>query len=645
MNNMLQDTIDHLNRFLGKPSYQLNTILENKITIFQTDDIVDNYANKDDFLEHEDNIIERTIDKIADNGEIFLKQYGFIINEANLQKALAYVQKDKNLKILPFYNYYEDNTTEVKLKNGIRRYFQELEEKTLIYLIEHKQIWLYLTFNYDSSNVINIGPATLLFTDKVFTNDMLGNILYDNIEIANKTKHVNTTNFIITNQVFNNLSKTAKQNYQKWLTPDNVFYFIRKPRCWQSTYELELRRMYRSNELDGLNSFLAPFYFEFYQENNLEYVKFILPKVKELLAKYNPKERKVLQNKLFKDIYNYYLTNNYLKNKYELPDIINKISLHNINHQENLINNKSAKLTNYQPIKLKQEPFAQTLANLTQPVTPVKYDTNIYYNYDKLIKDYYSDLFDKTIGKIAYNHDDYYQDYVFENNDETKECLLKTLKSQHSTMIEKIKTHYFTVLTKSSFSLKLPPDNIKSLNYNLSKTKTGIIKKAERYYNYLLISTLDQKSLKEIFQAFLTNLNNNLNKKYEPSFNYQIEQTKIANYNLLLANPIIDYQDLLDNTNIEIKQFNEFHFNYQQSNNIINIKNLPIDLNNNKYKHDAYDVQLDFTHDLLDNTVPVSLQHLEITLKNKYDWYQYNHQLLNNKDQKFLKQLIQKQGR
>lgn len=645
MNNMLQDTIDHLDRFLGKPSYQLNTILENKIKIFQADTTVDTYANKEDFLEHEDNIIERTIEEIADNGEIFLKQYGFIINEANLCKALAHVQKDKNLKILPFYNYYEDNTTEVKLKNGIRRYFQELEEKTLSYLIEHKQIWLYLTFNYDSSNVINMGPSTLLFTDKVFTNDMLGNILYDNIEIANKTKHVNTTNFIITKQVFNNLSKTAKQNYQKWLTPDNAFYFIRKPRCWQSTYELELRGMYRSNELDGLNSFLAPFYFEFYQENNLEYVKFILPKVKELLAKYNPEERKVLQNKLFKDIYNYYLTNNYLKNKYELPDIINKISLHNINHQENLINNKSAKLTNYQLIKLKQEPFAQTLANLTQPVTTVKYNINIHYNYDKLIKDYYSDLFDKTVAKIAYNHDDYYQDYVFENNDETKECFLKTLKSQHSTMIEKIKTNYFTVLTNSSFSLKLPPDNIKSLNYNLNKTKTGIIKKAERYYNYLLISTLDQKSLKEIFQAFLTNLNNNLNKKYEPSFNYQIEQTKIANYNLLLANPIVDYQDLLENTNIEIKQFNEFHFNCQQSNNIINIKNLPIDLNDNKYKHDAYDVQLDFVNDLLDNTVPVSLQHLEIKLKNKYDWYQYNHQLLNNKDQKFLKQLIQKQGR
>lgn len=645
MNNMLQDTIDHLDRFLGKPSYQLNTILENKIKIFQADTTVDTYANKEDFLEHEDNIIERTIEEIADNGEIFLKQYGFIINEANLRKALAHVQKDKNLKILPFYNYYEDNTTEIKLKNGIRRYFQELEEKTLIYLIEHKQIWLYLTFNYDSSNVINMGPSTLLFTDKVFTNDMLGNILYDNIEITNKTKHVNTTNFIITNQVFNNLSKTAKQSYQKWLIPDNAFYFIRKPRCWQSTYELELRRMYRSNELDGLNSFLAPFYFEFYQENNLEYVKFILPKVKELLTKYNPEERKVLQNKLFKDIYNYYLTNNYLKNKYELPDIIDKISLNNINHQENLINNKSAKLTNHQPIKLKQEPFAQTLANLTQPITPVKYDTNIYYNYDKLIKDYYSDLFDKTVAKIAYNHDDYYQDYVFENNQETKEYFLKTLKSQHSTIIKQIKTHYFTILTQSNFSLKLPPDNIKNLNYNLSKTKTGIIKKAERYYNYLLISTLDQKSLKEIFQAFLTNLNNNLNKKYEPSFNYQIEQTKIANYNLLLANPIVDYQDLLENTNIEIKQFNEFHFNCQQSNNIINIKNLPIDLNDNKYKHDAYDVQLDFVNDLLDNTIPVSLQHLEIKLKNKYDWYQYNHQLLNNKDQKFLKQLIQKQGR
>lgn len=645
MNNMLQDTIDHLDRFLGKPTYSLNTILENKINIFQTDDIVDDYVNKDEFLEHGDDMINYTMYEMVDNSEIFSKQYGFIINEANLRNALAHVQKDKNLKVLPFYNYYEDNTTEVKLKNGIRRYFQELEEKTLIYLIEHKQIWLYLTFNYDSSNTKNIGPATLLFTDKVFTNDMLGNILYDNIEIANKTKHVNTTNFIITNQIFNNLSKTAKQSYQKWLTPDNAFYFIRKPRCWQSTYELELRGMYRSNELDGLNSFLAPFYFEFYQENNLEYVKFILPKVKELLAKYNPEERKVLQNKLFKDIYNYYLTNNYLKNKYELPDIINKISLHNINHQENLINNKSARLTNYQSIKLKQEPFAQTLANLTQPVTPVKYDTNIYYNYDKLIKDYYSDLFDKTIGKIAYNHDDYYQNYVFENNHEIKECFLKTLKSQHSTMIEKIKTNYFTVLTNSSFSLKLPPDNIKSLNYNLNKTKTGIIKKAERYYNYLLISTLDQKSLKEIFQAFLTNLNNNLNKKYEPSFNYQIEQTKIANYNLLLANPIVDYQDLLENTNIEIKQFNEFHFNCQQSNNIINIKNLPIDLNDNKYKHDAYDVQLDFVNDLLDNTVPVSLQHLEIKLKNKYDWYQYNQQLLNNKDQKFLKQLIQKQGR
>ena len=81
---------------------------------------------------------------------------------------------------------------------------------------------------------------------------------------------------------------------------------------------------------------------------------------------------------------------------------------------------------------------------------------------------------------------------------------------------------------------------------------------------------------------------------------------------------------------------------YIVSNNIINIKNLPIDLNDNKYKHDAYDVQPDFTNDLLDNTIPVSLQHLGIKLKNKYDWYQYNHQLLNNKDQKFLKQLIQK---
>ena len=182
---MLQDTIDHLDRFLGKPSYQLNTILENKIKIFQADTTVDTYINKEDFLEHENNIIERTIEEIADNDEIFLKQYGFIINEANLRKALAHVQKDKNLKILPFYNYYEDNTTEIKLKNGIRHYFQELEEKTLIYLIEHKQIWLYLTFNYDSSNVINMGPSTLLFTDKVFTNDMLGNILYDKLEIAN----------------------------------------------------------------------------------------------------------------------------------------------------------------------------------------------------------------------------------------------------------------------------------------------------------------------------------------------------------------------------------------------------------------------------------------------------------------------------
>ena len=645
---MLQDTIDHLDRFLGKPAYSLEKILENKITIFHTNEVVDDYATKDIFLENGDDMINYAMNKIADNGEIFSKQYGFIINEADLRNALAHIQKDKNLKVLPFYNYYEDDTTEVKLKNGIRRYFQELEERTLRYLIEHKQVWLYLTFNYDSSNIINFGPATLLFTDKVFTNEMLSHIRYDNIDIGNKTKHVNTTNFIITKQVFNNLSKAAKQKYQKYLTPENAFYFVRKPRCWQSTYELELRRMYRYNELNDLNSFLAPFYFEFYQENNLEYVKFILPKVQELLAKYNLEERKILQNKLFKDIYDYHLTNNYLSKKYDLPDIIKKTPIHKLNYHENLINNQSAKLTNYQPVKLKQEPFAQTLASLTEPVTPVKYDTNIHANYPELIEDYYYDLFNETVAKMSYNRDDYYQDYEFDNN---KEYFLETLKSQYSAMIEQIKTHYFTILTKLSFSLELPPNTIKDLSNNLNKTKMGIIEKTEKYYNYLLISTLDQKSLKEIFQAFLANLNNNLNSRCEPSFNYQIEQTKIANYNLLLANPIIDYQDLIENTNIEILQYNEFHFNCQQSDNIINIKNLPTDLTKSikididKYKHDAYDVRIDFNHSLLDNTIPVSLQHLEIKLKNKYDWYQYNHQLLDNKDQEFLKQLIQKQGR
>ena len=362
------------------------------------------------------------------------------------------------------------------------------------------------------------------------------------------------------------------------------------------------------------------------------------------LQKYNPDTRKVVTNKIFKKIFDYQLTNNFLKDYACWTNKIAERPIPQITNNETIVLNQQQNILNQPDKPLKQSHFAQVLTCLSKPITPIKYDTTINYNYQKLADSFQNKLTETTKANFKYRRTAFYQNYDCFNKTEVFLAYLDNNKDFKPKLKKQIKNHYFNAFQFYNFEIDLPADNFEDANNNL--TKHRIMERNDyTYYSYLLISTIDQKTLKQLMQIYLKQVVIFDQGKNIPIFNYQIEQTEIGNYQLLLANPIVDYQNLLGLGNCTINHFDEYHFNYRQSQSTLNLKNLPCDLTkietteNDYLEHDAFTTYIEFVHALINNTIPLILQQYTIHLKSHREWFKHNNELLKNKNSKFLDKL------
>lgn len=635
---MLDDNINYLNRFLGLPSHTFNDILTSQFTIFKPKGTVHEYSDKNAFRNYQSSLLEDIT--AFNNDKIYQRQYGFIIKEQDLTNAFNYITKNTRIsvKMKQTIGPFPISDTFERTNYGIAHYFKTLNLAVFYYLIEHHQIWLYLTYKIDE-------PKTYLFNDFNFSTDLFSSyITKAKYRIVYQTIHNYANNFIITDQCFNKLPQNLKQQVQKWLIPKNAFTVKHKNNKLTSEDKMNLQELLSLNDLAGLNSLIAPYVLKFYEENGIKYVDFTLPKIQEQLQKYNSDERKVITNRIFKKMFNCQLTNNFIKDYTYWTNKIYERPIPKITNNETIVLNHNHGILNQSNKLLKQSHFTQVLTYLSKPVIKAKYDTTIHYNYQKLAADFKTKAMDTNKIDFSHRRTAFYQNYDCFNKTQKFLKYLNDAQDFKPALKRQLKSHYFDAFQFYNFDIDLPVNNFKDVNNNLTKHRR-MEQNDFNYHSYLLISTLDQTTLKQLMQIYLKQLAVYYQRENVPIFNYQIEQTKIGNYQLILANPIVDYQDLLAVGNCDINPFYEYHFNCRQAQSILNLKNLPCDLTKVKstesdyLKHDAFTNYIEFGYALINNTIPLILQQYTIHVKSHKDWFKHNNDLLKNKNSKFLDKL------
>lgn len=635
---MLNDNINYLNRFLGLPSHTFNDILTSQFTIFKPKGTVHEYSDKNAFRNYQSSLLEDIT--AFNNDKIYQRQYGFFIKEQDLTNAFNYITKNTRIsaKMKQTIGPFPISDTFERTNYGIAHYFKTLNLAVFYYLIEHHQIWLYLTYKINE-------PKTYLFNDFNFSTDLFSSyITKAKYRTVYQTIHNYANNFIITDQCFSQLPQNLKQQVQKWLIPENAFTVKHKNNKLTSEDKMNLQELLSLNNLAGLNSLIAPYVLKFYEENGIKYVDFTLPKIQEQLQKYNSDERKVITNRIFKKMFNCQLTNNFIKDYTYWTNKIYERPIPKITNNETIVINHNHGILNQSNKLLKQSHFTQVLTYLSKPVTKAKYDTTIHYNYQKLATDFKTKAMDTNKIDFSHRRTAFYQNYDCFNKTQKFLKYLNDVQDFKPALKRQLKSHYFDAFQFYNFDIDLPVNNFKDVNNNLTKHHR-MEQNDFNYHSYLLISTLDQTTLKQLMQIYLTQTAVYYQRKNVPIFNYQIEQTKIGNYQLILANPIVDYQDLLAVGNCDINPFYEYHFNCRQAQSILNLKNLPCDLTKVKstesdyLKHDAFTNYIEFGYALINNTIPLILQQYTIHIKSHRDWFKYNNDLLKNKNSKFLDKL------
>lgn len=634
---MLDDNIKYLNRFLGLPSHTLNDILTSEFTIFKPRGTVYEYTDKNDFLNDQSSLLDDITSNVNDNF-LYQRQYGFFIKEQNLANALNYVTKNARISANTKHSLFPAYDKFARTNQGIIHYFKTLNLAVFYYLIAHRQIWLYLNYKANKTK-------TYLFDDFNFSSDLFRDYIAKAKYKRNyQTAHHYANNFIITDQCFQQLPQNLKQQIQKWLVPENAFTVKHKNNKLTSEDKMRLEELISLNDLDGLNSLIAPYILKFYEENGIKYVDFTLPKIQEQLQKYNSDERKVIANRIFKKMFDRQLTNNFLKDYDYWINKVHERPIPKITNNETIVLNHQHDILNQSNKQLKQSHFTQVLTYLSKPVTKAKYDTTIHYNYQKLAADFETKFIKPNEITFKYRRTAFYQNYDCYNRTKLFLACLNDAPDFKPALKKQLKNHYFDAFQLYNFEIYLPVNNFKDVNNNLTKHRKIELNDFQ-YHSYLLISTLKQTTLKQLIQIYLKQLAVYNQRENVPVFNYQIEQTTIGNYQLLLANPIVDYQDILGIGNCDINPFYEYHFNYRQSQSTLNLKNLPCDLTkvktikSNYLEHDAFTNHIEFGYALINNTIPLILQQYTIHIKLHKQWFKHNNDLLKNKNSKFLDKL------
>lgn len=203
-----------------------------------------------------------------------------------------------------------------------------------------------------------------------------------------------------------------------------------------------------------------------------------------------------------------------------------------------------------------------------------------------------------------------------------------------------------------------------NLKYNYQHEEKQLL--AVEYPAFITINSFSFAQQKEMMIKAINQINQQAIKVNAPIISYQFEQAHYGNLNLTLANPIIDYQQLLDSTNYELsdtkeiptvlknyylKHYHEYHINYKQKYIPVTIKNLPYYFNDEGDQHkrnsdfyqetDYHDITSAHNFDLsYDNYLDLELFSITVNPPTNNSIKNVNQQLLAKHDPDFISYLI-----
>ena len=592
-------------------------------------------------------------DFLSDYTQSTNEQIGFIVRQKSITELINKYQDTIELEVAnndPNANFFS---------YALKEYLIELTKKIIIDLAAKDQIWFYYYNNNqgttfiknaftsnetDYSSFIN----TLKYNDK-FSADIKGtfsdyiNLKLEQAALKKLPKNLNTDIFNLTTKEeakditfkyevnhFNYfdfiLNEEEYQKYQNQLTPNVAMYYQKHDDLGFLQINPKLSDFINDCELKQITSFLTNSILDF-DENQPEKATFILPAIKqavEPLANYlQPliyhNSMSFLYDFKFKEFANHQQVKLIIENQH-----------YNFNNQHKKIefnNNKKP---------LKQPQFNQQLIKLNQPYQKEFDQKQLHYPKRLFDANNMNEFMPDTQYKNNYFYKLYHeQPYIaYDPNDPKTKSYIKT-PVYESTAYDAYHYNYGNFYVFSTDSFKEQKDLIR---HALSADKNEYENDTEKY--------LAQK-----YQQTFTELLNNY-MFYNPKtwYNYDIKQYRYGQYNLTIAQPIFDYNQIFANDILHDNFKRDIdHIIVRVTPEIANdqndlmIKNLPYnpapELTTAKtpayYLLAQYDTVWSFG-DII--KIPIHLTY--INLANKYLITKYNQKLLANKNQDFL-QFIQ----
>lgn len=592
-------------------------------------------------------------DFISDYTPSTNEQIGFIVRQKSITELINKYQDTIELEVAdsdPNANFFS---------YALKEYLIELTKKIIIDLAAKDQIWFYYYNNNQGTTFIKNAFTsdetnystfinTLSYNDKFSADTKRTFSDYINLKLEQAAlkklpKNLDTNVFNLTTPAqakditfkytVNHfsyfdfvLNEEEYQKYQNQLTPNVAMYYQKHDNLEFLQTNYELCNFISDCELKQITSFLANSILDF-DEIQPEKATFILPTIKQAVEPLANHLQPLIYHNSMNFLYHFEFKE---FADYQQVKLIEESKHYNFNNQHKKIefnNNKKP---------LKQPQFNQQLIKINQPYQKEFDQKQLHYPKRSYNNDNLHEFVPDTQYKDSYFYKLYHeQPYIaYDPNDPKTKSYIKT-PVYESVAYDANHYRYGNFYVFSTDSFKKQKDLIRHV---LSADKKEYEDDTESY--------LAQK----YHQTFAELLDNYQFHNPKEWYNYDIKQYRYGRYNLTIAQPIFDYNQIFTTDIIHDKfKRNVDHIIVRVSPEITNqqndlmIKNLPYnpapELTTIKtpayYLLAQYNTVWSFG-DII--KIPIHLTY--INLANKYLITKYNQKLLANKNQDFL-QFIQ----
>lgn len=629
-------------RLITEPYFSLFDILNTDPDRVTTDTVSSEYL-----------LEQKHKDFISDYTPSTNEQIGFIVRQKSITELINKYQDTIELEVAnndPNANFFS---------YALKEYLIELTKKIIIDLAAKDQIWFYYynnnqgttfiknAFTNDETNYSNF-INTLSYADK-FSTDTKGtfsdyiNLKLEQAALKKLPKNLDTNVFDLTTKAQAKditfkyegnhfsyfdfvLNEEEYQKYQNQLTPNIAMYYQKHDNLDFLQINPELCDFINDCELKQITSFLANSILDF-DEIQPEKATFILPAIKKAVEPLADHLQPLIYHNSMNFLYHFEFKEFANYQQVKLMAESKHYNFNNLNKNMMIDNNK-------QP--LKQPQFNQQLIKINQPYQKEFDQKQLHYPKRSFNNDNLHEFVPDTQYKDSYFYKLYHeQPYIaYDPNDPKTKSYIKT-PVYESVAYDANHYRYDNFYVFSTDSFKEQKDLIRHV---LSSDKKEYEDDTESY--------LAQK----YHQTFTELLNNYEFHNPKAWYNYDIKQYHYGQYNLTIAQPVFDYNQIFATDIIHDKFRRDVdHIIVRVTPEITNqqndlmIKNLPYnpapELTTIKtpayYVLAQYDTVWSFG-DIIQ--IPIHLTY--INLANKYLITKYNQELLTNKNQEFL-QFIQ----